>query len=319
MTRLADALRRAKGSPAPPASNAPEEIDPWLHSQITEEPVLADTQVALTSTPDDSLAAPPDSLTVVEDVAGRQWFGKPISTMHEDRRSGIGGSRFADRLREKLVIDPKSRAAAVEQYKRLAAALHHSQCQFGTKSVMVASALGSEGKSLSICNLALTLSHSYRRRVLLIDADLRRPSLHEMFQLPATSGLSEALRGASDRALPLYEVSPRLLVVPSGRPDPDPIGGLVSERMTQIVAQAMAQFDWVLIDTPPVGLVPDAKIIGALVDAAVLVILAGKSPNALIRQAIETLGPEKIFGVVLNAAETASTLQNSGYYGAKRE
>jgi capsular exopolysaccharide synthesis family protein len=313
MTRLADALRRAKGSPALPASSAPEEVDPWLHSPETEEPVLpevvqAEAQDELTTaTPDDSEA--PETLAVTEDD-GRQWFGKPINTT---------GSRFADRLREKLVVDPKSRAAAVEQYKRLAAALHHSQCQFGTKSVMVASALGSEGKSLSICNLALTLSHSYRRRVLLIDADLRRPSLHEMFQLPATTGLSEALRGTSDRALPLYEVSPRLMVVPSGRPDPDPIGGLVSERMRQIMAQAMAQFDWVLIDTPPVGIVPDAKVLGALVDAAVLVILAGKSPSALIRQAIDTLGPEKIFGVVLNAAETASTLQNSGYYGAKRE
>ena len=213
MTRLADALRRAKGSPALPASSAPEAIDPWLHSPDTEEPVLPEVQAEAqdeltTATPDDSL--PRETLAVTEDV-GRQWFGKPINTT---------GSRFADRLREKLVVDPKSRAAAVEQYKRLAAALHHSQCQFGTKSVMVASALGSEGKSLSICNLALTLSHSYRRRVLLIDADLRRPSLHEMFQLPATTGLSEALRGTSDRALPLYEVSPRLMVVPSGRPDP---------------------------------------------------------------------------------------------------
>jgi protein-tyrosine kinase len=311
MTRLADALRRAKGGPALPPSSAPEDVDPWLHSQETEEPVLPEAQQdELTTASDDaSLASSPETSADTEDM-GRPWFGKPINTT---------GSRFADRLREKLVTDPKSRAAAVEQYKRLAAALHHSQCQFGTKSVMVASALGSEGKSLSICNLALTLSHSYRRRVLLIDADLRRPSLHEMFQLPATSGLSEALRGTSDRPLPLYEVSPRLMVVPSGRPDPDPIGGLVSERMTQIMAQGMAQFDWVLIDTPPVGLVPDAKVLGALVDAAVLVILAGKSPSALIRQAIDTLGPEKIFGVVLNAAETAGTLQNSGYYGAKRE
>jgi capsular exopolysaccharide synthesis family protein len=265
------------------------------------------------------LALPPEAVAPADHVMRRQWFDEAISTLREGPRTSSVASRFADRLRGKLVIDPTSRAAAVEQYKRLAAALHHSQRQFGTKSVIVASALGGEGKSLSICNLALTLSHSYRRRVLLMDGDLRRPSLHEMFQLPATTGLSEGLRGGADRTLPLFEVSPRLMVVPSGRPDPDPIGGLVSEKMAQILAQAMEQFDWVLIDTPPVGLVPDAKILSAMVDAAILVILAGKSSCTLIRQAIDSLGPEKIFGVVLNAAETASTKQASGYYGAKRE
>jgi capsular exopolysaccharide synthesis family protein len=223
--------------------------------------------------------------------------------------------RFAAAVEQKLVIDERSRPAAVEQYRRLAAALHHSQRQFGTKVVMVASAVSGEGKSLSICNLALTLSHSYRRRVLLIDGDLRQPGLHEIFQLPVTTGLGEALRLSADRALPVFDVMPGLIVLPAGRPDPDPLGGLASERMGSIINEASTEFDWVLIDTPPVGLVPDAKLLAALADAVVLVIRAGQSPFVLVQQTIEALGAEKIIGVLLNATENASTRHQYGYYG----
>jgi Mrp family chromosome partitioning ATPase len=85
--------------------------------------------------------------------------------------------------------------------------------------------------------------------------------------------------------------------------------------MGHIISEASTEFDWVLIDTPPVGLVPDAKLLASFADAVLLVIRAGSSPCVLVRQAIESLGPEKIIGVLLNAAETASTLRKSGYYG----
>src|SRR5688500_17279693 len=113
-----------------------------------------------------------------EPAKAPKWFAGPA--INQVGGSGVG---YSDQLTEKVVIHPKARPAAVEQYRRLAAALHHSQSQFATKVVLLASALNGEGKSLSACNLALTLSHSYRRRVLLIDADLRRPSIQDMFKL----------------------------------------------------------------------------------------------------------------------------------------
>jgi Mrp family chromosome partitioning ATPase len=85
--------------------------------------------------------------------------------------------------------------------------------------------------------------------------------------------------------------------------------------MGSIINEASTEFDWVLIDTPPVGLVPDAKLLAALADAVVLVIRAGQSPFVLVQQAIEALGAEKIIGVLLNATENASTRQQNGYYG----
>src|SRR6476661_7528340 len=103
--------------------------------------------------------------------------------------------------------------ASREQYRRLAAALHHAQAATGVKVVMIASAVANEGKTLTAANLALTLSESYRRNVLLIDADLRRPSLHTMFQVEGAPGLSDGLISIDEPKLPLHRLSPRLAVL----------------------------------------------------------------------------------------------------------
>ncbi len=88
--------------------------------------------------------------------------------------------RFGAEAQAKVVVGPQANSALVEQYRRLGAALHHHQLQGAAHTLMVTSAVASEGKTLTATNLALTLSHSYKRRVLLIDADLRRPSVHDV-------------------------------------------------------------------------------------------------------------------------------------------
>ncbi len=204
---------------------------------------------------------------------------------------------------EKLVLHAGTGRACVEQYRRIAAMLHHLQEERGTKVVMVASATIGEGKTLTAANLALTLSESYKRRVLLMDADLRRPSLGGVFQLQTVVGLSEKLRGETDGPLRVLELSPFLALLPGGRPDSDPMAGLTSGRMQQIMHEASASYDWVILDTPPVALQPDASLLAAMVDATVLVVGAGLAPAALVESAIETIGRDKIVGVVLNRVE----------------
>src|SRR5690606_19796017 len=97
--------------------------------------------------------------------------------------------RIDARLAEKVVADSNMSAVSREQYRRLAAVLHDAQGNNGLTVVMIASAMPGEGKTLTASNVALTLSDSYRRRVLLIDADLRKPALHHVFRLNAASGL----------------------------------------------------------------------------------------------------------------------------------
>jgi capsular exopolysaccharide synthesis family protein len=200
----------------------------------------------------------------------------------------------------KLVLTRAIPQASVEQYRRLAATLHHEQVERGIKVVMVASALSGEGKTLTATNLALTLSHSYDRRVLLIDADLRRPAIHRIFNLPNTSGLNEGLRADVLQKLSLLQVSPRLAVLPAGKPDPDPMRALTSGRMRRVLAEAAEAFEWVIVDTPPVTVLPDANLLASMVDAAVLVVGAGKTPCASVQRAISGVGRDRILGVVLN-------------------
>lgn len=222
---------------------------------------------------------------------------------------------LADGMGGRLVLGTRALPAAVEQYRRLAATLHHSQEVSGLKTVMVASAMPGEGKTLTAANLALTLSESYRRRVLLIDADLRRPTMHDVFQLPNISGLNELLTGASVAETRAIQVSNRLVVLPSGRPTPDPMGALGSPRMRELVASAAAGFDWVIVDTPPVGLLPDARLLATAVESVVMVISAGKVSYKLLQRAVDALGRERIAGVVLNRALDTLLASSQGSYG----
>jgi capsular exopolysaccharide synthesis family protein len=222
---------------------------------------------------------------------------------------------FNPSISGKLVVMPAIAPAAVEQYRRLAAALHHAQLERDTKVLMITSASPGEGKTLTATNLALTLSQSYRRNVLLIDADLRRPSIHQMFQIPNVLGLTDGLKSETDQKLALIQVAENLTVLPAGRPDPDPMSGLTSDRMRRIVHEAAARFDWVVIDTPPVGFLSDANLLVAMVDVAIFVVRAGKSPYRLIQRALDAVGRNRILGVVLNAVDASADVAGYSYYG----
>src|ERR671930_88994 len=209
--------------------------------------------------------------------------------------------------------------APMDPLPRLPARRERTQIARDLKVVMVSSAVSGDGKTLTSTNLALTLSESYRRRVLLIDADLRRPSVHHVFQVKNVGGLTECLAAETERRLPLVQATPYLSVLLAGRPDSDPMSGLTSNRMRRLIGEAAETFDWVVVDTPPVVLMPDANLLAAMADAAILVIGAGKTPYKLITRAIEILGRSKIIGVVLNRVDRRHIAGGYayGYYGER--
>jgi capsular exopolysaccharide synthesis family protein len=215
---------------------------------------------------------------------------------------------------EKLVVNHQMPRLQIEQYRRLAAALHNAQQQRGIKIVMIASAQVGEGKTLTSANLSLTLSESYRRRVLLVDADLRRPALDSLFHTRHIAGLSQSLRAGETAPLRIVPVSECLTLMPAGRPEDDPMAVLTSERMRRVLQQASMKFDWVILDTPPTALMSDARLLNSMVDGIVLVVHAGVTPYPLVRKTIELLGAEKILGVVLNRVDD-SAMTDAGYYG----
>jgi capsular exopolysaccharide synthesis family protein len=194
-------------------------------------------------------------------------------------------------------------AAAFTEYRRLAATLHQAQVEHRIRTVLVTSSMPGEGKSLSAANLALTLADVYRRRVLLVDADTRRPMLHQLFGISNEVGLLECVR--QGRVLPssIVEVSMGLHLLAGGKPVSDPVNELSSSRLRDFFTQVARDYDWVVVDTPPAILLPDTELIAPLVDACLLVIQAGRTPYKKVKKLVETIGRERILGVILNRAE----------------
>ena len=217
-------------------------------------------------------------------------------------------------LEGKLVVSQDIMPVTVEQYRRLAAVLHDLQAQGGLKTVMVSSAAPGEGKTLTIANLALTLSESYHQRVLLIDADLRHPSLHHLFGIPNQAGLADSVR-AGGTPVPPVEISPFLSVLTAGRPAASPLAMLTSDHVRTVIADAAERVDWVLLDTPPVALLPDAQLVARLSDGVLFVIAAGITPYPLVQRCIAELGADRIVGTVLNRVEPQRFDTQDYYHG----
>ena len=242
--------------------------------------------------------------------------GRPVRRSQSGVTShpvGMRRPKFAvDGDRQARLVTGTSSAVSVEQYRKVAATLHEEQVRSQLKTVIVTSALPGEGKTLTVVNLALTLSGSYGRRVLVIDADLRGPSLHTALNIANDRGLSDALNGGQ---VTFVQVSTDLAVLPAGTPGPTPLAALTSGRMAQVLEECASQFDWVLIDTPPIGVLPDAQVLVRLAGAVLFVIGAGTTPAATVERAIAELGgPDAIFGVLLNRVDERR-IPSASYYG----
>jgi protein-tyrosine kinase len=209
-------------------------------------------------------------------------------------------------LSHRVVANSNLAPASREQYHKLAATLHNAQAVSGVKSIMIASAVAGEGKTLTAANLALTFSESYQRRVLLVDADLRRPSLHRLFGMREWTGLDADVT-SPPQALRLRQMTQRLSMLTTGLPSPAPIAELTSERMRRVIQDARLAFDWIIVDTPPLTLLADASLLASEIDGVVLVVKAGSTPLDLVKRALEAIDRKKVLGVVLNASRRPQT------------
>ena len=304
MTRLSEALKRAAETTATPRATTAEPPPPtgvWQFAPV-ETMHVPDEPPAI-------VVAPPPPDAVVPDLAPAGSAPSVFTDAPPQRRIKFGADR------DKLVVGENPDPAVVEQYRHLAAAFHQAQKASGVRTVTVTSALPSEGKTLTATNLALTLSESYQRRVLLIDADLRRPRMREMFGLPVSAGLTDALTSARGERLPVHHVTGHLWVLAAGRMVPDPMSLLVSPAMKQLIEDARESFDWVIVDTPPIAILPDANLLSAMIDTALLVVSAQSTPYPMVQRAVEAIGAKRILGVVLNRAEKIGPTGSYNYYG----
>jgi non-specific protein-tyrosine kinase len=206
-----------------------------------------------------------------------------------------------------LLTDPHSPSA--EAYRSLAANLQFAYADRQLQTIGITSAAQGEGKSTTVANLAVALAQS-GRRVVVIDADLRRPGQHTLFGLDRDEGLSNALR-ADDAQLPLQDTPiPSVRVLTSGPLPANPLEALASRRFDQMLALLRAQADFVLVDTPPAGALADVAVIAPRLEGMLLVVSAGKTKRDLARRAREQLDRvnANLLGVILTDVRADSKL-----------
>ncbi|MBI5118526.1 CpsD/CapB family tyrosine-protein kinase [Candidatus Poribacteria bacterium] len=204
----------------------------------------------------------------------------------------------------------------LEQFRALRAKFEYKAETLKLKVVAMTSAIAGEGKTISCANLAINLASSGRKKVLLIDVDLRKSDLAGALHISPLPGLSEYLIGsAAVEGIVRNSVVPGMQVIPGGAKITAPADLLAGERFRGFLAAIRSRFDIVLLDTPPILPVADTLGLRNQVDGFIFVFRAGFTPYTMLKQAVEEIGETNILGVVLNGVEPQSCKYYERYYG----
>lgn len=207
-------------------------------------------------------------------------------------------------------FDPKS--AAAEAYRSLRTSIQFAGLDHKCRSIVVTSSSPGEGKSTTVANFGVVTAQT-GARVCLVDSDLRRPTLHRIFGVANSRGLTSALlEGLPFADLAQATAVPNLFVLSSGPLPPNPAELVGSNRMRESLEAAAGEFDTLVLDSPPVVSVSDAIALAAFADGVVMVVQSGKVPQEVVRRAMGQIEAVKgrILGVVMNSVN----LKRDGYY-----
>ena len=205
-----------------------------------------------------------------------------------------------------LFFDGHESSRGMEEFRTLRSRLYHLRDQGPLKKILVASALPNEGRSFTAANLAQVLVRQHGCRVLLIDADLRRPRLHEMLGTTSTPGLSSYLRGGNDE-FSIMQRGPmeNLFFIPSGQKCSNPSELVANGQLEILLRHVEALFDWIIVDSPPAVLVSDASVLGTACDGVLMVVRSNSTPADMAQRARQEFPDNALIGVVLNGANSA--------------
>jgi polysaccharide chain length determinant protein (PEP-CTERM system associated) len=222
------------------------------------------------------------------------------TTFRPDEKPGIA-----------LLTQPRSIFA--EQYRVLAVRVREQANKTGSTIVAVTSSVGGEGKTTTAINLALALSKTTEGRVLLVDADLRKPRVAEYLEITAQRGFAHLLQKTDEEDVARYAWRLKdLYVLPGAGTVPDPVGLLSSDRARLLFETLRKEFPIVVVDAPPILPMADAPILTRLSDGVVLVVRANRTPRELLERGVENIDASKVMGIVLNGVD----LQKSRYAAA---
>jgi capsular exopolysaccharide synthesis family protein len=231
-----------------------------------------------------------------------------------------GGRRRRQTYQLSTLFDPRSPAA--EAYRALRTNIEFASIDGPIRTLLVTSAVPSEGKTVTAANLAVVFAQA-GRRTLLIDADLRQPDVNKLFELPNEAGLTTLLRSedvAVDSAVHRTDQE-NLAVLTSGPLPPNPVELLGSQRMKALCQSLQREYDLLIFDSPPLGIFTDAVVLSSFLEGTVLVVDAGRTRRAPVANAHDALGKSgaNVLGVVLNGRTKRAYPDHHRYYGPSPE
>ncbi|MCA1639782.1 MAG: polysaccharide biosynthesis tyrosine autokinase [Acidobacteria bacterium] len=264
-----------------------------------------------------------DTIRTTEEI--ENFLGLPalaaiprIDSLPKRRLLLVGGNEDGqDASKSELLIHMDSRSSLAEAYRQLRTSILLSTAGHAPKSLLVTSSLPSEGKTTTAINTAISLAQT-GAKVLIIDADMRRPRIHSVFNISNADGLSTLLSNELiDRDIAEvieFDEASNLNILTSGPVPPNPAELIGSEQMTNLLSILQEHFTHVVVDSPPIASFTDGVLVASMVDGVILVVNAGRSSRQVIRrsrQLLQDIGA-KILGVVLNNVNLKS--QDNNYY-----
>ena len=220
-----------------------------------------------------------------------------------------GPASRAVTIDDRVVVFRNARSYAASQYYALRHLIEEGRRHGGVSMLAVTSPDVGEGKTTTAINLAGALAQASAARVLLIDADLRRPAVARRLGLqPDHAGLAEAIL---DRALSLAAVAEpvsgcNLAIVRAGGVGDTSYEVLHSPRVGDLLQEARTQYDFIIVDTAPLLPIPDARIVGKWVDGFLLVVGADRTPRKMVEESLNLMAPEKVIGIVFNGDDRSA-------------
>ncbi len=212
----------------------------------------------------------------------------------------------------RLVCLTDTESPAAEAFRLLGVRLRHLRKDRPLKKVLITSTIPQEGKSTVAANLACTLALRTEHKVLLLEGDLRRPTLSKMFGLGKNPGICEQLLGQRSLISSIYRLEgPGFWLLPVGIAPSNPLELLQSGRLTELVDRLSGWFDWIIIDSPPVLPLADTSVWMRLADGILLVTRQGTTEKRKLQRGLEAIESQKLIGALLNGTQNSS---DSDYY-----
>ncbi len=216
-----------------------------------------------------------------------------------------------------FIVDKKPKSIAAEAYRTLRTNIQYSSFDKEYRAIVVTSSDPGEGKSTTSGNLALCLAQG-DKKVILVDCDLRKPSIHKKFKISNIVGLSDVIIGKEELETAVHRYNKNMSVLTSGKIPPNPSEMLSSKSMSKLIEHLKEEYDYVILDTPPVLAVTDSQILSTKVDGTILVVRAERTKREGVQNAISLLKKVNahIIGTVLNGVDTNRN-KYYYYYGEK--